>query len=53
MITEPIWAEYATFDDDGFINGVRSNAPDDVKQAYAKYKAEQQTHFDKGTPIPK
>jgi hypothetical protein len=34
METEPIWYQYATFDDDGFVNGISDDAPPDAVQAY-------------------
>lgn len=41
MMTAPIWYKYATFDDDGFVDGIRDDAPEDVKRAYEEYIEEQ------------
>ena len=38
MENEPIWYGYATYDDDGFVNGVREDSPQNVKDAYKAYK---------------
>lgn len=35
--TKPIWFDWATFDSDGFVNGVKSEAPEEVKKAYDDY----------------
>lgn len=40
MNIEPIWADYATYDDEGFINGVTEDAPEEVKRAFYKYQEE-------------
>ena len=37
----PIWFEYAIYNDDG-VCGVRDDAPDEVKKAYADYVIEQE-----------
>lgn len=37
MNIEPIWADYATYDDEGFINGVTEDAPEEVKKEFEKY----------------
>ena len=45
MLFDPkscIWLDYATYDEDGFINGVEKSAPDEVKKAYEEYKAEEE-----------
>lgn len=45
MVFEPkdcIWFDYATYDEDGFISGIDDSAPDEVKKAYEKYKAEEE-----------
>lgn len=41
MMEMPIWFEYAVFDDNG-VCGVRDDAPEDVKKAYAAYVQEQE-----------
>ncbi len=35
-----IWDEWAMYDDDGFLCGVRSDAPDEVKKAYEHFVLE-------------
>lgn len=35
-----IWDDWMTYDDDGFYNGIRPDAPDEVKVAYEKHLAE-------------
>ena len=37
MDIEPVWYQYATFDENGFINGVADDAPDSAKKAYMEY----------------
>lgn len=37
MMIKPKWWEYATFDDDGFINGIKEDAPKEIKDAYSQY----------------
>ena len=48
MEGEPIWFKYATFDDDGLVNGVRDDAPEEAKQAYADYIAERERDMQNG-----
>ena len=40
MNIEPIWADYVTYDEDGFINGVLETAPENVKRAFEEYQLE-------------
>lgn len=37
MMLKPIWWEYATFDDDGFVNGIKDNSPEEIKKEYEDY----------------
>lgn len=43
METEPVWFKYATFDDDGFVNGIREDAPEEVKKAYRDQQKEKES----------
>ena len=38
MENVPIWFEYATFDEDMNIDGVRSDAPTEVKEAFKEFQ---------------
>lgn len=40
MRIEAIWDEWMLYDDDGFCSGIRSDAPDEVKEAYKEHLAE-------------
>lgn len=42
MIEEKKFFKYATYDEDGFINGVRDDAPDEIKKEYAEFVKEQE-----------
>lgn len=53
MEIEPIWAEYATFDDDGFIDGIRDDAPQEVKEAFLEYQQKKQREAKADKPILK
>lgn len=53
MDIKPIWFKYATFGEDGFVNGIRDDAPDDIKRAYAEYKQEKQQEAESEMPIMK
>ena len=37
MREKEIWDDWVKYDDDGFVDGLRPDAPDDVKKAYAKH----------------
>ena len=37
MMEQPIWWEYATYDEDGFVDGIRDDAPEEIKKAYDDY----------------
>lgn len=41
MMLKPKWYDYATFDDDGYINGIRDDAPKAEKEDYEKYVKEE------------
>ena len=53
VVIEPIWYEYATFDEDGFVNGIRDDAPDAAKDAYKAEMDEHRRMEDTGEPIPR
>lgn len=53
METEPIWYEYATFGEDGFVNGVRDDAPQEVKDAYREEQERLKEYTEKGEMIPR
>ena len=38
MMTKPDWWQYATFDEDGFLTGIREDAPETAKAEYAEWK---------------
>lgn len=40
MRTEAIWDKWVVYDEDGFVCGIRSDAPEDVKKAYEEHVAE-------------
>lgn len=40
MIGKPIFWDYITTDDEGELNGIREDAPEDAKKAYEKYLEE-------------
>lgn len=40
MRTEQIFDKWLTYDEDGFVNGISPEAPEEVKKAYAEYTAE-------------
>ena len=45
---EEIWDAWVTYGEDGFVNGIRSDAPENVKEAYAKYMAEREQEAKNG-----
>lgn len=53
MDGEPIWFKYATFDEDGFVNGIRPDAPPGAREAYEKEMAEKQRYIDNNQPMPR
>lgn len=53
METEPIWFPYATFDEEGFVNGIRADAPAEAKAAYQKEKDQERWYKDHDEPIPR
>lgn len=50
---KPIWYEYATFDNDGFVNGIRNDAPEDVKEAYRKEQKQDKEYEEEGKKVPR
>ena len=53
MEIKPIWADYATYDDDGFVNGVREDAPEKAKLAFMEYQAEKAKRESSAVPMEK
>lgn len=53
MDIEPVWYQYATFDDDGFVNGIADDAPEEAKKAYQEEKNKRDQEMKSGKPIPK
>lgn len=39
---ECIWLEYATYDENGFVNGIDPDAPEEVKKAYEEHLKKRQ-----------
>lgn len=37
MMEQPIWWEYAVFDEDGYVKGIKEDSPDNVKKEYEEY----------------
>ena len=50
--TKEIWDDWMFYDDDGFHKGIRSDAPDEVKEAYNKYLSDVKKQS-KGGMMPK
>lgn len=40
MRIEEVWDSWLEYDEDGFVSGIREDAPDDVKAAYSEYLSE-------------
>lgn len=53
MDIEPIWADYVTFDEDGNINGVREDAPEEAKKEFTKYWRKKKKNESSKEPILK
>ena len=53
MELEPIWYRYATFDNDGYVNGITEDAPEEAKRAYQEYMDEIREYIDNGAYRPR
>ena len=53
MELEPVWFKYATFDEDGFVNGIRADAPEYAKEAYQAYQDAQRRAMQNHELIPR
>lgn len=51
MEVKPIWYDYATFDEDGDVNGIREDAPPEIKKAYADYQQRIKEYEKMGIPV--
>lgn len=51
MIGKPIFWDYITTDDDGELNGIREDAPEDAKKAYEEYLEEKNKLIKDGIKI--
>jgi len=47
------WLEYATYDENGFVNGVCDDTPDNIKKLYEKSQKEMQSIIANGKMIAK
>ena len=43
MRDEMIWDNWTLYDEDGFVSGIRPDAPEEVKKAYKEHLAEIET----------
>lgn len=53
MDVEPVWFPYATYDEDGFVNGISDDAPDSAKEAYREYVERNRAIEQSGGMIPR
>ena len=51
MATSPVWAKYTVFDNMGNVVGIKEDAPEYVKQAYAEYQSKLNELTEKGEYI--
>ena len=51
MIVEREFFKYATYDDDGFMNGIREDAPESVKSDYEAFLREEEEAKRKGIKL--
>lgn len=51
MMVKPIWWDWATFNEDGFLSGIDENAPEEIKKEYEKYLEEEAERKKKGIKI--
>lgn len=50
---EAPWIAYLKINDDGDVEGIRDDAPEDIKKAYNAYVEMLQEYRDNGNPIPR
>lgn len=48
MRLKEIWDDWMNYDEDGFYSGIRDDAPDEVKKAYAEYLKKQESEKKSG-----
>ena len=51
MLEDAIWLDWATHDEDGFVNGIREDAPEEVKQAFQRHLDEEAELRKTGTKV--
>lgn len=51
MMTKPIWWDYATFDEEGDLNGIEEDAPKEIQEAYKEYLKEKTKRKGKGIKV--
>ncbi len=42
MRSKEVWDDWMKYDEDGFYSGIRDDAPEDVKKAYAEHIEKQE-----------
>lgn len=53
MAEKPVWAGYTVHNEMGQVIGIRDDAPEYVKQAYAEYLKELKEYAERGKFIPR
>jgi hypothetical protein len=48
MRIEEVWDKWMKYDEDGFVCGIREDAPDEVKAAYKRHLAEMEEARENG-----
>lgn len=51
MMIEPIWWKWAKFGDDGYLCGIKEDAPEEIKKEYEKFLEEEAERQKKGIKI--
>ena len=48
MRIKEVWDDWMKYGEDGFYSGIRDDAPDEVKKAYAEYVAKKEAEANSG-----
>jgi len=48
ILETPIWIDYVVVGEDGFMTGIKEDAPENVKKAYDKYLKEREELREEG-----
>ncbi|MCR0266071.1 hypothetical protein MKC73_19445 [[Clostridium] innocuum] len=51
MMFKPDWWDYANFNDEGFLKGIKEDSPPEIKKQYEEYLKQEENHRKEGIKL--